>query len=46
MDAQLAAAMAQLQQRTAEQRALQDEIAQLQLRIEDLESSPGEPDEE
>lgn len=46
VDAQLAAAMAQLQQRTAEQRALQDEIAQLQLRIEDLESSPGEPDEE
>ena len=37
MDANLAAAMAQLQQRVAEQSALQQEISQLQKRIEEVE---------
>ena len=37
VDANLAAAMAQLQQRVAEQSALQQEISQLQKRIEEVE---------
>lgn len=40
VDAKLAEAMAQLQQRVAEQRALQEEIEQLQKRIQDVKPSP------
>ena len=42
VDAKLAMAMAQLQQRVLQQRALQEEIDQLQRRIEQVQLSPGE----
>lgn len=46
VDAKLAAAMAQLQRRVAEQRALQEEIVQLQKRTEEVRLSPREPVQE